>query len=30
LSVGVITSLIGGPFFIWLLYTRRKVLRELL
>jgi iron complex transport system permease protein len=28
LPVGVITSLLGGPFFIWLLYTQRKTLRE--
>jgi iron complex transport system permease protein len=24
LPVGVITSLLGGPFFVWLLHTRRK------
>ena len=30
LPVGVITSLLGGPFFIWLLYTQRKFLREVL
>lgn len=30
LPVGVITSLLGGPFFIWLLYTQRKALREAL
>lgn len=28
LPVGVITSLLGGPFFIWLLYSRRRALRE--
>lgn len=28
LPVGVITSLLGGPFFVWLLYTRRNALRE--
>lgn len=30
LPVGVITSLLGGPFFVWLLYTQRKTLRETL
>lgn len=30
LPVGVITSLLGGPFFIWLLYTQRKFLHEVL
>jgi iron complex transport system permease protein len=30
LPVGIITSLLGGPFFIWLLYTQRKALREAL
>lgn len=30
MPVGVITSLLGGPFFIWLLYTQRKILREVL
>jgi iron complex transport system permease protein len=29
LPVGVITSLLGGPFFIWLLYTQRRVTRDL-
>ena len=26
IPVGVITSLLGGPFFIWLLKTRRSSL----
>lgn len=30
LPVGVITSLLGGPFFVWLLYTQRKIMRETL
>jgi iron complex transport system permease protein len=30
LPVGVITSLLGGPFFIWLLYSQRKAMREVL
>jgi iron complex transport system permease protein len=29
LPVGVITSLLGGPFFIWLLHTQRKAMRDL-
>jgi iron complex transport system permease protein len=28
LPVGVITSLLGGPFFAWLLHTQRKAMRE--
>lgn len=28
LPVGVITSLLGGPFFVWLLYTQRKAMRD--
>jgi iron complex transport system permease protein len=27
LPVGVITSLLGGSFFVWLLYTQRKAMR---
>ncbi len=30
LPVGVITSLLGGPFFIWLMYVQRKAMREVL
>ena len=30
LPVGVITSLLGGPFFVWLLHTQRKKMREAL
>jgi iron complex transport system permease protein len=30
LPVGVITSLLGGPFFVWLLHTQRKAMREAL
>jgi iron complex transport system permease protein len=30
LPVGVITSLLGGPFFVWLLHNQRKVMREAL
>jgi iron complex transport system permease protein len=30
LPVGVITSLLGGPFFVWLLHTQRKAMREIL
>jgi iron complex transport system permease protein len=30
LPVGVITSLLGGPFFIWLMQVQRKSLRETL
>lgn len=30
LPVGVITSLLGGPFFVWLLHTQRKSMREAL
>jgi iron complex transport system permease protein len=30
LPVGVITSLLGGPFFVWLLHTQRKAMREVL
>jgi iron complex transport system permease protein len=26
LPVGVITSLLGGSFFVWLLYTQRKIM----
>jgi iron complex transport system permease protein len=29
LPVGVITSLLGGPFFVWLLSTRRQAMRDL-
>lgn len=28
LPVGVITCLLGGPFFVWLLHTQRKSMRE--
>ncbi len=30
LPVGVITSLLGGPFFVWMLHTQRKAMREAL
>lgn len=30
LPVGVITAILGGPFFVWMLYTRRKTMREVL
>lgn len=30
LPVGVITSLLGGPFFIWLMHVQRKSMREVL
>ncbi|MBI3959167.1 MAG: iron ABC transporter permease [Chloroflexi bacterium] len=30
LPVGVITSLLGGPFFIWLMHLQRKSMRDVL